>query len=210
MNDRRIEEVEHAMQSRLKALFEGNRPPGDIVISFSHFLPRIELIPEKRYLYFPCLSKFVGSRSLGSRIEKLRPTIHVFGHTHFGWDQELDGVRYISPPVGMPRERDQRVSTISVGEFLEATENIKKALQPVLLWSAVSGYPAQYDAGWSGFYHRYAREPHQVCILPNYVADNYSWDESKYGPKSQVTGWDGKTPAWKFGPAWARDRKRHY
>ena len=30
---------------------------GHPIISFSHFLPRIELIPEKRFLYYPNLPK---------------------------------------------------------------------------------------------------------------------------------------------------------
>ena len=34
-----------------------------------------------------------------------RPDCHVFGHTHFGWDQVLDGVRYIQAPLSYPSER---------------------------------------------------------------------------------------------------------
>ena len=40
---------------------------GHGVISFSHFLPRIELMPEKRFLYLPTLSKAVGSNFLKRR-----------------------------------------------------------------------------------------------------------------------------------------------
>lgn len=42
----------------------GIRPP---VISFSHFLPRQELLPEKRMLYIPNLAKAAGSDFLYSR-----------------------------------------------------------------------------------------------------------------------------------------------
>jgi Icc-related predicted phosphoesterase len=55
----------------------------------------VELMPEKRYLFFPNLSKVVGSTPLQERVEALRPDIHLFGHTHFGWDQTIDGVRYM-------------------------------------------------------------------------------------------------------------------
>ena len=40
------------------------RAPGDIVISMSHFVPRIELVPEKRFLVSPQLPKVVGSDPL--------------------------------------------------------------------------------------------------------------------------------------------------
>ena len=35
----------------------------------------------------------VGSLPLGRRVRALRPHMHVFGHSHFGWDQTLDGTR---------------------------------------------------------------------------------------------------------------------
>lgn len=202
MNDERLGEAPLAGDDRekLEALFEsGARGPGDIVISFSHFLPRIELTPEKRYLYFPCLNKFVGSLALGARVSRLRPDIHIFGHTHFGWDQDLDGVRYLSPPVGYPRERSVRISTIAIGDFPE-----EQTSEPVLVWSASEGFPGKYPAGWSGFYQQYPREPHQTLVLPDYVADRYRWDEKRHGPKAAVTGWQGKTPAWRFGPEWSQ------
>eukprot|EP00913_Durusdinium_trenchii_P000936 g865.t1 len=43
------------------------------VISFSHFLPRAELLPEKRFLYFPPIAKAVGSLLLGERVKRLSP-----------------------------------------------------------------------------------------------------------------------------------------
>lgn len=210
MNDEWIQDLGESDYSRLSSMMSGCREPGDVVITFSHFLPRIELLPEKRYLYFPILAKFVGSPPLGRRIERLGPDVHVFGHTHFGWDQELDGVRYLSPPVGMPRERDKRVSTISTGDFLQATEHENMPVRPVLIWDAASGFAERYDAGWSGFYRKYEREPEEVTVLPDYVASMYQWDEEQNGPKSKVVGWQGKVPAWKFGPAWSQGRKRHY
>lgn len=55
---------------------------------------RLELLPEKRYLFFPNLAKVVGSTMLGDRVAQLRPDVHIFGHTHFGW---------CAPPLASPR-----------------------------------------------------------------------------------------------------------
>lgn len=78
------------------------------VITYSHFLPRQELIPEKAMLYEKNLPKGVGSDFLMRRIEAIKPDIHVFGHTHFSWDCSLDGVRYVQWPLAYPHERRRR------------------------------------------------------------------------------------------------------
>jgi hypothetical protein len=136
--------------------------PETPLITFSHFVPRQELNPEKRhaeiaprlrgaetarrdptalpgwhcagtcsslylpctfpvpslyrYLFFPSLAKASGSTFLAGRIERLRPDLHVFGHTHFGWDSTLDGVRYIQAPLSNPNERKGRLGSVATGE----------------------------------------------------------------------------------------------
>ncbi|CAK0840162.1 unnamed protein product [Prorocentrum cordatum] len=75
------------------------------ILSFSHFLPRIELHPEKRFSMQPNLAKLIGSNWIRARVEQLRPDVHIFGHTHYCWDMRLDGTRYRSWPLGMPMER---------------------------------------------------------------------------------------------------------
>lgn len=75
----------------------------DTIISFSHFLPRQELCPEKRFLLEPLLTKVIGSRFLESQIRRLRPHLHLFGHTHIPIDLELDGIRYVQWPKGYAR-----------------------------------------------------------------------------------------------------------
>lgn len=208
VNDELSPDLKPLQRQEIELLFAGHRRPSDVVASFSHFLPRLDLLPEKRYLFFPCLAKFVGSPFLGERVARLAPDVHVFGHTHFGWDQELSGIRYISPPIGMPRERSERLATISTGNFLEAMQEHEQTPRPVLIWDHCAGLPPQYEAGWSGFYSEYKREPQEVLVLPEYVASLYKWDEKKWGPKAQVTGWQGRKPAWFFGPAFCLDRFR--
>lgn len=73
---------------------------GDTIISFSHFLPRQELCPEKRFMIEPFLSRVVGSDVLESQVRRLQPHVHLFGHTHIPIDLELDGIRYVQWPLG--------------------------------------------------------------------------------------------------------------
>jgi hypothetical protein len=102
------------------------------VISFSHFLPRQELLPEKRNLTYPNLSKMVGSTFLDARVKALAPECHVFGHTHFGWDAVHDGVRYVQAPLAYPKERERLM-------------NGPPGWAPFLLWSrAIAAAPAPW------------------------------------------------------------------
>lgn len=61
------------------------RPATEPLVTFSHFLPRQELLPEKRFLFIPTLPKASGSPFLAARLAALAPTVHCFGHTHFAW-----------------------------------------------------------------------------------------------------------------------------
>ena len=51
------------------------------------------LLPEKRYLFYPNLAKAAGSVPLAQRLRALTPDVHVFGHTHFSWDADIEGVQ---------------------------------------------------------------------------------------------------------------------
>jgi len=82
------------------------------VLSFSHFVPRQELVPEKRFLLEPMLAKVIGSDALEAQVRRLRPDLHMFGHTHIPIDLVLDGIRYIQWPLGYQREADKQCSLI--------------------------------------------------------------------------------------------------
>ena len=71
------------------------KPQATVTISFSHFLPRNELCPEKRFLFYPPLPDAVGSLHLQRTVESLRPDLHVFGHTHYAWACQCDGIRCV-------------------------------------------------------------------------------------------------------------------
>jgi len=74
------------------------------VISFSHFLPRIDLMPafippDKRMLY-PVL----GSSLLEQQIRQLGSDIHIYGHSHINVRAFKDGTSYINNAYGYPHE----------------------------------------------------------------------------------------------------------
>ena len=75
------------------------------MISFSHFLPRIDLMPifippSLRYLY-PVL----GTVLLEKQIRKLKPQIHVYGHSHVNCQKNIEGIQYINNAFGYPAEK---------------------------------------------------------------------------------------------------------
>ena len=90
------------------------------VVSFSHFLPRRELMflngrrpPAHvaarfggRGAYFN-FSRVAGSGRLEKQIRTLGSSVHVYGHQHRDRDVVIDGVRYISNCLGYPHERER-------------------------------------------------------------------------------------------------------
>ncbi len=92
-----------------------SRPYDAPVISFSHFLPRTELIystPKERqgriltdpYPRFN-FSRVAGCSGIDAQIRRLGAVIHIYGHQHRNRNRIIDGVRYISYCLGYPRER---------------------------------------------------------------------------------------------------------
>lgn len=79
-----------------------------LTISFSHFLPRWELLPAQAHLRFKGLPRVAGSAHIEEQVRALGASVHVFGHSHIPCDMELDGVRYIQQPLAYPRERRGR------------------------------------------------------------------------------------------------------
>lgn len=76
----------------------------ETVISFSHFMPRLDLmpsyIPARRRMLYPVL----GSTRLETQIRRLKPAIHIYGHSHLNRNLTLDGVRYVNNAYGYPHE----------------------------------------------------------------------------------------------------------
>ncbi len=77
----------------------------ETIISFSHFLPRIDVMPDtvpidKRMIY-PVL----GTSRLERQIRQLRSSVHVYGHSHVNQQVTIDGVWYVNSAFGYPSER---------------------------------------------------------------------------------------------------------
>lgn len=74
-----------------------------LVISFSHFVPRSDLLPEGS-AGANFLRPVLGSQSIETQIRKLGSFMHIYGHYHVNNRRELDGVTYINNALGYPRE----------------------------------------------------------------------------------------------------------
>jgi Icc-related predicted phosphoesterase len=89
----------------LKLNLPNIKPYDAPVISFSHFLPRLELLPSREHLRFKGLPKVAGCHLLERQIRELKSITHVFGHSHINRDCVIDGVRYVQNALSYPRER---------------------------------------------------------------------------------------------------------
>lgn len=74
------------------------------VISFSHFMPRIDImpsyIPQDKRLIYPVL----GSNLLEEQIRKIDSIIHFYGHSHVNMQIKADKTLYINNAFGYPHE----------------------------------------------------------------------------------------------------------
>lgn len=92
--------AEHFSQLNPRAV-----PRGAVrVITFSHFLPRLDLVPPYVPSRHRILDPVLGSTRLERELRLLEPGIHVYGHSHINRDVCLDGVNYVNNAFGYPRE----------------------------------------------------------------------------------------------------------
>jgi predicted phosphodiesterase len=74
------------------------------VVTFSHFVPRPDLVPRVEALRFKGLAKVAGSEGIEAQIRRIGAAVHVFGHTHITEDRTIDGVRYVQHWLQRPAE----------------------------------------------------------------------------------------------------------
>jgi hypothetical protein len=100
------------------------------VISFSHFLPRADLMfpPQASGVRQPTVwpvrtgfnfSRVAGTWALDRQIRKLGSCIHAYGHQHRNRWVTIDGVHYVSHCLGYPHERQSgRIRYLEAGPRL--------------------------------------------------------------------------------------------
>lgn len=160
------------------------------VVSFSHFVPRLEVNPEKRYLIPSSLAKAVGSLHLKKRVEELKPDVHIFGHTHFGYDMDVDGIRYLQAALGTPAERTWGGSIVTLGDFPQER-------RPCLVWSGA--WSMRHRSAWTQYYQRYGRRAEVTELVPSVCCNLYT-PKVTAGARAR-SGWiKGRMPIWLFGP----------
>ena len=77
----------------------------DTVISFSHFLPSLAVMPERIPSHRRKVYPVLGSDRLGEQLQRLRPDIHVYGHSHVNQAIELDATLFINNAFAYPAEQ---------------------------------------------------------------------------------------------------------
>lgn len=88
------------------------------VISFSHFLPRQDLMfknPNLAHRYSRFMdpypefnfSEVAGCQQIEAQIKKLNSRIHIYGHQHRNRDVLIGNTRYLSHCLGYPQEREK-------------------------------------------------------------------------------------------------------
>jgi predicted phosphodiesterase len=112
------------------------------VISFSHFLPRRDLILPtedelKIYRKYSSHSTFnftrvAGCSGLESQIRVLRSKIHIYGHQHRNRVRQFEDIWYVSHCLGYPGEREKKlVNNVEQGPLLvwDTNHGINKKLE---------------------------------------------------------------------------------
>lgn len=116
MDDKQI--TNYFLQQNSQMIHSFSNPNDAKVISFSHFLPRIDLMP----IYIPQMYRYIypalGCAGLDKQIRQIKPDIHVYGHSHLNRQVDIDGVRYINNAFAYPSE-----SNIALKQLLCIYEN---------------------------------------------------------------------------------------
>lgn len=79
---------------------ENKRP----IVSFSHFMPRADLMPPNPPKVVTALMPVFGSEALGTQIATLGSTLHIYGHSHLNRSVEREGTWFLNNAFGYPHE----------------------------------------------------------------------------------------------------------
>ncbi len=76
----------------------------EVIISFSHFLPRLDTLPQAGQGQFKFLRPVLGTTRLEQQVRRLGSAIHVYGHSHVNRQVMRDDTLYINNAFGYPYE----------------------------------------------------------------------------------------------------------
>lgn len=78
------------------------------LVTFSHFMPRADLLPAPAVEHFGFLLPVLGGWALDTQLRSYNvhnlPHCHIYGHSHVNVDKVIDGVRYVNNARGYPNE----------------------------------------------------------------------------------------------------------
>jgi Icc-related predicted phosphoesterase len=74
------------------------------IISFSHFVPRMDLIPRNVPKIVKALLPVLGSSKIETQLQQLGTDLHIYGHSHLNRSVEKEGIWYLNNAFGYPRE----------------------------------------------------------------------------------------------------------
>ena len=79
-------------------------PKQKYIISFSHFLPRLELIPNRVPPIVKALLPVFGAEGLGRQVAQLQSNVHIYGHSHLNRKVVLGKTVFINNAFAYPQE----------------------------------------------------------------------------------------------------------
>ena len=74
------------------------------IISFSHFVPSRALIPEDVPPIVESLIPVFGAERIHDQLQRLRPNLHIYGHSHLNRSVYKEGIWYLNNAFGYPQE----------------------------------------------------------------------------------------------------------
>lgn len=79
-------------------------PKSKEIISFAHFLSNPVLIPDRVPPLVKSLIPVFGSKRIEEQLHILKPTLHIYGHSHLNRSAVFNGIWYLNNAFGYPHE----------------------------------------------------------------------------------------------------------
>ncbi|NTF35017.1 metallophosphoesterase [Rhizobium skierniewicense] len=102
LNEEAFQRLAQREEENLHAAFKDN----EVLISFSHFVPRLDVLPSFISPEFHYIYPVLGSSAIDRQVRHWRGErhIHVYGHSHVNRSVVIDDIHYINNAFGYPSE----------------------------------------------------------------------------------------------------------